>query len=92
MATIDDVLIALRNNQPPPADERVWVLAEVNPQTKKWDWTTHNIAAAEASPAMFSVALSLHDRAVQLEQQAVQAATPAVPRETAGLATAPPRA
>ncbi len=74
MALVDDVLLALRNGQPSPADDRVWVLAEVNPVTKKWDWAVHNIAPAEASSAMFSVALSLHDRA---REQEAQAAAPA---------------
>ena len=74
MALVDDVLLALRNAQPVPADDRVWVLAEVNPDTNKWDWAVHNVTPGDASSAMFSVALSLHDRAVQQEQAAQRAA------------------
>ncbi len=70
MATVDDVLIALQQKQQPPADDRVWVLVEIDPKTGARSWTTHNLAATAASEVLFSLSLDLHTRSVQDEQNA----------------------
>ncbi len=46
MATIDEVLAALKTQQTLPADERAWILVELDPKTGARSWTTHNLAAA----------------------------------------------
>ncbi len=73
MATIDEVLAALKTQQTLPADERVWILVELDPRTGARSWTTHNLAAAAASEVLFSVSLDLHDRARQEQASAPRA-------------------
>jgi hypothetical protein len=73
MATVDEVLAALRNNQTPPTDDRVWILVEIDPRTGARSWTTHNLAAAAAGEVLFSVSLDLHDRARQEQASAPRA-------------------
>ena len=84
MANVDDVLAALHSGQPLPADDRVWVLVEVDPKTGARSWTTHNLSAGVASEVLFTASVDLHTRAVQ-EAQAAAAATPA-PRGAPALA------
>ncbi len=76
MATIDEVLAALKTQQTLPADERVWILVELDPRTGARSWTTHNLAAAAASEILFSVSLDLHDRVRQEAQDAQNSPRP----------------
>ncbi len=62
-ASIDAVVVALLNRQTPPADERRWVLVELNPDTAARRWTTNNLTHFAASEALFSISLELHARA-----------------------------
>lgn len=78
MALVDDVLLALRNNQPPPTDDRVWVLVEIDPKTGDRRWATHNLGPAAASEALFSTSLDLHARGRE-NAQAAATQPPAVP-------------